>query len=160
MGMTVSLKTVIELGEPFAYEQLPWPGWPSMKTLQSRDGQHIVLTSSNAHYLKRWQRELNKAFERGVLIGLDAGSGEATRRTVDGGGTSDINRLRAFANAIVDYHTGSIDGPDIEGLALEHGLLTEVEVTEACGEDCACGEFGFPMTCYRKTALLTGVEVE
>lgn len=69
---------------------------------------------------------------------------------------TEVERLRAFANDIWEYHTGSFDGCDLEDLAEKHGLIERVEVTQNCGEDCACAEFGFPAQCLRKTALLVG----
>lgn len=70
--------------------------------------------------------------------------------------------LRAFAQEIFkdwpDY--GAIEGWDLQEIALRHGLLKPVEVTEPCGENCACAEYGdeFPMTCYKRSAVLTGKE--
>ena len=70
--------------------------------------------------------------------------------------------LRAFAQEIFkdwpDY--GPIEGWDLEAMALKHGLLTPVTVTEPCGENCACAEYGdgFPTTCNKRTSVLTGKE--
>ena len=70
--------------------------------------------------------------------------------------------LRAFAQEIFkdwpDY--GAVEGWDLEAMALKHGLLTPVTVTEPCGENCACAEYGegFPMTCNKRTSVLTGKE--
>lgn len=68
-------------------------------------------------------------------------------------------RLRAFAQAILkgwpDFDT--YDGFDLQELATTHGLLAPIQVTEPCGEDCNCAEYGdFPTDCYRFTPLLTG----
>ncbi len=78
---------------------------------------------------------------------------------------SDLEKLRAFANAIVDSHTGSIEGCDIEEIAVKYGLVVAIEVTGPCadedvdgGSSCSCREFGFPGTCIRRTPLLTGAE--
>lgn len=40
---------------------------------------------------------------------------------------------------------------DLQDEALKRGLMIEVEVTEPCGEFCACAELGegFPMTCLK-----------
>jgi len=41
-------------------------------------------------------------------------------------------------------------GGDIQDKAKELGLLVSVEVTEPCGEECTCAEFGeFPQQCLR-----------
>lgn len=59
---------------------------------------------------------------------------------------SEVARLRAFAQAILDYHPEyDLGGLEILGAAAEHGLLEEV--SDLCGE-----------TCYRRTELLTGGE--
>src|SRR5688572_20572691 len=50
-------------------------------------------------------------------------------------------RLRGFARDVLDSDRRySIDGADVESLAQKHGLLTEREVTESCGEECMCAE--------------------
>lgn len=62
-----------------------------------------------------------------------------------------------FAAAIVrplmrgDIH--SLDGFDLQDMAVKAGLLAPVEVLEPCGGECACAQFGadFPTTCYRLT---------
>lgn len=66
----------------------------------------------------------------------------------DGG----IAALRAFANDVIAEHV-QFD-PAIQELAEQHGLLAQVTVTESCGDNCECAEFGFPTECYRKTAIL------
>ncbi|MBC2655058.1 hypothetical protein H7A76_06360 [Pseudomonas sp. MSSRFD41] len=64
--------------------------------------------------------------------------------------------LRAFAIELVDasYEGGSFDGCDIQDIAVRHGLLRIERRDKECGEACACREYGFPVDCYRKTALL------
>lgn len=72
---------------------------------------------------------------------------------------SEVSKLRAFANAVLkDFPDSAPDGFEIQDLAEQHGLLEPVEVTEACDTDCCqCAEVGdFPMTCYRKSKILTG----
>ena len=49
--------------------------------------------------------------------------------------------LAAFARELLD-------------LAEKHGLLAAYRVTEPCGENCACAEYSFPTTCYRRTSLI------
>lgn len=66
-----------------------------------------------------------------------------------------VAALRAFANEMLEYQHGSADGCDIQESAVKHGLLEIHSVTEPCGEDCGCEEFGFPLECYRKTALVS-----
>lgn len=65
---------------------------------------------------------------------------------------NDIDRLRAFANDIIDEYQLDVEG--VQDIAVKHGLLAAVNVTEPCGPDCRCAEYGFPTECYRKTALL------
>ncbi|WMN19236.1 hypothetical protein QL104_07460 [Pseudomonas piscis] len=64
--------------------------------------------------------------------------------------------LRAFAAELVtaSYEGGSFDGCDIQDIAVRHGLLRIERRDKECGEACACREYGFPIDCYRKTALL------
>lgn len=72
-------------------------------------------------------------------------------------------KLRDFAQAVMrgfpDYD--GLDGFDLQDLAVKYGLLTPVEVTEPCQpEGCWCAEYHGDsdggVTCYRRTALLTG----
>ncbi len=45
---------------------------------------------------------------------------------------------------------GDIDSGSVQDKAKELGLLIEVPVTEPCGEDCTCAEYGeFPQVCLR-----------
>lgn len=71
-----------------------------------------------------------------------------------------LQQLRAFAQELLkDFpYGGAIEGWDLEALAVKHGLLLPTEVSEACGEACGCAAYGdgFPMTCNKRTALLTG----
>jgi len=71
-----------------------------------------------------------------------------------------LGKLRGFSNAILgEWPEGSLDGLDIQETAHAHGLLVEQVMTEPCGEACQCaGVDKFPLTCFRKTALLTGEE--
>lgn len=64
--------------------------------------------------------------------------------------------LRAFANDMISaaYEGGSFDGGDIQDIAVKHGLLRIEQRVEACGEHCACSEYGFPAECYRRTDIL------
>ncbi|MBF6615543.1 MAG: hypothetical protein ITG07_02335 [Candidimonas sp.] len=68
----------------------------------------------------------------------------------------EVAALRAFANELVSGALcgGSFDGGDIQDAAVKHGLLSIEQREEECGAVCACSEYGFPATCYRKTALL------
>jgi hypothetical protein len=70
------------------------------------------------------------------------------------------NKLRAFAQELFkdSPDTEAIEGWDLEALAVKHGLLMPVTVTEPCGENCFCLRYGegFPMTCNKRTAVLTG----
>jgi hypothetical protein len=70
--------------------------------------------------------------------------------------------LRAFAQAVMRGfpETHGVDGFEAQDLAVKYGLLAPVEVTEPCGEGCACAEFDDDFsggaTCYRRTELLNG----
>lgn len=65
-------------------------------------------------------------------------------------------RLRAFANELISasYEGGSFDGCDIQDIAVRQGLLRIERRDKECGKACSCREYGFPVDCYRKTALL------
>lgn len=71
--------------------------------------------------------------------------------------------LRAFAQELFKHSpdTEAIEGWDLEALAVKHGLLQSVKVTEPCGENCFCLRYGegFPMECNRPTRVLTGEEL-
>lgn len=71
---------------------------------------------------------------------------------------AELRPLRAFAQDIMSsWPEGGLDGGDIQDLAVKHGLLAPVTVTEPCGENCCCAEYAdFPQQCFRRTALLTG----
>ncbi len=72
---------------------------------------------------------------------------------------TDEDRLRAFAQAIMEsWPQGDVDGADLQDAAIEHGLLTPVNVAAPCNdESCMCAEVGnLPGICYRRTSLLTG----
>ena len=78
------------------------------------------------------------------------------------------DKLRAFAHEILTHTTGSLDGFDLQEIGESHGLLEQIEATEPCTPQdadgdypgCVCTEVGFPCTCYRRTALLTGEATE
>ncbi len=65
-------------------------------------------------------------------------------------------QLREFAKAILACRSGTLDGCDIEELAIKHGLLMPVRVAAPCNDvSCACAEVGnLPGVCYRATELL------
>jgi len=69
--------------------------------------------------------------------------------------------LRAFARDIMaPWPVGSVDGYEVQDLAIEHGLLVSETRTERCGDACECAEYHSPeemadgVTCYRRGPLL------
>ena len=80
----------------------------------------------------------------------------------------DLRTLRAFANDVLGdwLESGTLDGVDVQELALKHGLLRAKDPapTKPCSEDgCICaeyyvtdfnGEFEEPVECYERTELL------
>jgi len=65
-----------------------------------------------------------------------------------------IEMLEGFAWSILsgwpECDGEMMDGFDIQERGEKYGLLIPTEVTEPCGENCNCVEYGdFPMTCYR-----------
>ncbi|WP_339503948.1 hypothetical protein [Pseudomonas sp. RL_105y_Pfl2_101] len=67
-----------------------------------------------------------------------------------------VEALCAFANEMVDavFEGGSLDGADIQDIAVKHGVLRIETREDECGERCACREYGFPAECYRRTELI------
>lgn len=61
--------------------------------------------------------------------------------------------LVAFARWVIHEHRSSmcdVGGGDIQDKLDQLGLLVSVRVTEPCGEDCPCAEYGdFPQDCLR-----------
>ncbi len=90
--------------------------------------------------LKRENAQLLEAAERALTAGERLKRENAT--------------LRKFASDIIENHHGSLDGADIEDIAVKHRLLELRKITESCSEECACAEFGFPADCYRKAGAL------
>lgn len=67
-----------------------------------------------------------------------------------------VEALCEFANEMVSaaFEGGSLDGADIQEIAVKHGLLRIETRQGECGERCACREYGFPAECYRRTELI------
>lgn len=69
-------------------------------------------------------------------------------------------KLRAFAKAVMEGwpNDDGIDMPDLEVLAIRHGLLELIDADGPCCEGCRCAQSGaeFPVKCSRKTPILTG----
>ena len=60
--------------------------------------------------------------------------------------------LEQFAIDVLNQSRESfadVDGGWIQDRATELGILVPVPVTEACGENCQCAEYGFPADCFR-----------
>ena len=83
---------------------------------------------------------------------------------------TELDQLRSFAQGVMESwpECGPDDGM-LQDLAVKHGLLRPEERTQPCTEDpddCWCAEYNGlhpngafadgPVTCYRKTRLLTG----
>ena len=68
------------------------------------------------------------------------------------------NLLARFAALVLrDWPEATLDGGDLQQLAVRCELLAAVTATEPCSEHCACADYGsgeWPVTCYRPTALL------
>ena len=89
--------------------------------------------------------------------------------TIDGLWT-DVRKLRAFAAAVLgDWpDSGTLDGGDVQELAIKHGLLRAKDPapTRPCSDEgCFCaeyrgtdfnGEFDGGIECYERTTLLLG----
>lgn len=75
------------------------------------------------------------------------------------------DKLRAFAQDIMDEwpDVGTLDGFDLQELAVKHGLLAETTHHKPCAEEgCNCAamvderDWQEGVQCYRGTALLKG----
>ncbi len=76
---------------------------------------------------------------------------------------AEVEALRAFAKEVMEtWPDGGVDGDDLQESAIKHGMLEPLTRTQPCGEFCACAEYyaadewAGGITCYRRTALLTG----
>nr|MBP9805624.1 hypothetical protein [Accumulibacter sp.] len=80
--------------------------------------------------------------------------------------SKELDALRAFAQAVMDCWPDGwgIEGDDLQHIATEHGMLVPEIRNSPCADACRCAEHVLPkewtdgVVCYRKTALLTGVE--
>lgn len=65
-----------------------------------------------------------------------------------------LEKLAKFGAAVLlahrnDGEPGNLDGGDLQEMAVKHGVLEERQVTQPCGEGCACAAVTeFPTTCY------------
>lgn len=59
-----------------------------------------------------------------------------------------MQKLEEFASRVLEDFWQAED-PDLQELGEEFGLLIPREVSESCGADCTCADYGFPTTCYR-----------
>lgn len=79
----------------------------------------------------------------------------------------EVRKLRAFANDIMDcWPEGDVDGAYLQDMAEKHGLLVPERQYQPCGEACTCAgtvehaDWVDGVTCYRRTALLKGHNVQ
>ena len=80
--------------------------------------------------------------------------------------SKELDALRAFAQAVMDCWPDGwgIEGDDLQHIATEHGMLVPEIRNSPCADGCRCAEHVLTkewtdgVVCYRKTALLTGVE--
>jgi hypothetical protein len=66
--------------------------------------------------------------------------------------------LAAFARHMIEiaWDGHDADGGEIQGRAVEAGMLVPTTVDAPCGETCRCVEYGeFPATCYRLAPWMT-----
>lgn len=76
---------------------------------------------------------------------------------------SENKKLRAFAVEIMSaWPEGDIEGGYLQYIAEKHGMLMPETRYEPCGESCHCANYCDSedweqgVSCYRRTALLTG----
>jgi hypothetical protein len=80
--------------------------------------------------------------------------------------SKELAALRAFAKAVMDCWPDGwgIEGDELQHIATEHGMLVPEIRNSPCADGCRCAEHVLTkewtdgVVCYRKTALLTGVD--
>lgn len=110
-------------------------------------------------YMTRAQREAYERLLAQIEMLISANNGIAHER----------NALRGFVADILDDwpDCSSLDGGDIQSLAVKHGLLAGTVVHVPCNggdpdkpchceEYCTPDEFHLGVTCYRRTDLVKG----
>lgn len=71
-----------------------------------------------------------------------------------------LQRVAQFgASILARFHDDlcDLDGFDIEQHALEAGVIRKEQVSEPCGEDCVCAEYGMPSECNVYTDGVTAI---
>jgi hypothetical protein len=62
--------------------------------------------------------------------------------------------FKAFADDILKsiFEDETLDGADIQDIALKHNIIVEYIATKPCCENCVCKEIvdEFPVQCYKK----------
>ena len=116
---------------------------PNMHPLISRAKDLNRRIDEEAKKLQHLSDQLNELLERKTFIVR---------------GNTDLENLRAFANAVIDeFHPGT---EFLQEIAVKHGILTPRDVFHPCkgsdGNDgyCYCEDYGFPTICYRKAEVL------
>lgn len=106
----------------------------------------------------KWINDLKAASAQHMLQALNNGQSARLQRERADRAERRLGALQAFARDVMtSWPEGDVDGGALQDYAEKHGLIVPQEAIESCGDDCVCADYGqFPMTCYRKTELLTG----
>ena len=106
----------------------------------------------------KWINDLKAASAQHMLQALNNGQSARLQRERADRAERRLGALQAFARDVMtSWPEGDVDGGALQDYAEKHGLIVPQEAIESCGDDCVCAYYGqFPMTCYRKTELLTG----
>lgn len=56
---------------------------------------------------------------------------------------------KCFTSAFFEDVAECFDHGDIQDMLEKYGIILPLQVTEPCGDACACAEWGFPASCYR-----------
>lgn len=62
---------------------------------------------------------------------------------------------RALEEVRGEWGAGDWDGGDLQDAMEKCGIIESRQVTEPCGEDCSCAEWGLPTRCYFESSLGT-----
>lgn len=118
--------------------------------LQIRDEQLAKAHfESNELWLVEFARAILRAYGDARAAAALASAGKPSGQDApdwEGFALAILTHAREFAGC-------DVDGGFVQDMAAKFGLLVEREVTESCGENCACAEVGdFPQNCFFNSA--------
>ncbi len=137
------------------------PKWNRQESCSECDGDGCGKCDPEkaAYYEAMTDEVLTNGETRAYDAGWESAKKYFTGRASEGV-TEDGNVMLAEFGKILaaelegEWGTYELDGCDCEEILMRVGLIEQVTMKEACGEDCACAGLGdFPMQCNRTTEL-------